>query len=333
MFNPFDTRYWQVGSQLAWWDSTFADIPSWMPKSEAESRQYLLDHRKATWNLIRLLLSFRTATADQLHQLVSILPSSAHAKLYMAAARCRLIDLGFPLNINGITVVTPYRADFTAFRLPTHRRMESEVARLGLNPAQLAALGPFPLRGARQYDRHNLIATHIGVAGLQRGWRVTGEAWGRFDILSNTPGAGGGGPDLQLFDRTRILCIELTASTTSVDEKIEAWSRKLLLPHMQRAQVLWLCAGFDDSIQTIMTRKVGDNHPRMFVADAQDFAQTFSANDGTVFTAQPYETDPDDWMHTNFARLGERFGLDDMGQWSIPQGFRDLTDCERKPDK
>lgn len=81
----------------------------------------------------------------------------------MATARCCLIDLGFSLDINGATVVTPYRAEFTAMRLPSHQRIESDIACLGFNPAQLAALGPFSMHGNRQYDRHNLIATYIGM--------------------------------------------------------------------------------------------------------------------------------------------------------------------------
>lgn len=319
--NPFDMRFWQAGSQLAWWDSKLADPPRWLPSRE-EAQAYIEAHKVDMWHLLRLLVAFRTMETGQIHALVPRLPASKHGKLYLCAARLGFCDLGFPIRVDGTGRVNPFLADFTALRLPKSERIEKQVKALGFSPMHMQALGPFPLRGTRQYDRHNLIATHLAVAAKQRGFSVAGEAWGRFDLMTGIAGTGGGGPDLEMIDETQILCVELTASVTMIDEKIRVWEHNLLLPNMEHVHVLWLCAGFTPDIQTVMEHKIGDNKPRMHVADAREFAQTFTTSDGTVFSCTPQQVDAYDWVRANFARLGSRFGLDNMGEWSIPQGLR-----------
>lgn len=173
MFDAFDESWWSAGSALNWWDSRVADPPAWLPDRE-RALAWLKRHAPVTGAALALIRSHRTCETSQLHELDPRLPAGPRSALWMMLAGMRLIDLGFPISVNGRGGWGPKSAGFMAVRLPVHHAIDPELRRLGLTPVEIADIGPGPLRGQRQYDRHNLICTGLAIRARRDGWPPPG---------------------------------------------------------------------------------------------------------------------------------------------------------------
>jgi hypothetical protein len=187
--------------------------------------------------------SYRTLETGQLHAFCADLPESAGARLYRDMSALGLLDLGFPRSYDRPIAMSPRRAEWMAVRLCALGGIEDRLAALGATPFQVAALGPGPLRGARQAERHNLLAATTALDLMGRGHRVVGEAWSRLDHLFADPQLGHGGPDITAIraDGLRV-CIELTASVSYIQGKIDRWRHALDSHPDARIHVVWLVA-------------------------------------------------------------------------------------------
>ena len=323
MFDAFDESWWSAGSALNWWDSHVADPPAWLPGRE-EALAWLERHAPVTGAALALIRSYRTCETSQLHELDPRLPADPRSTLWMMLAGMRLIDLGFPINVNGRGGWGPKNAGFMAVRLPVHHAIDPELRRLGLTPAEIADIGPGPLRGQRQYDRHNLICTGLAVRARRDGWLTAGEAWCRFDRICDDPIMGHGGPDLALIGEGLLVCVELTASTgQSLETKFRRWDRVLDHPACRNTHVLWLSAGRGDGNTGILERLDGlcAARPRQHAGDAASVMAGGFMTDG--WTPSPGIPVPlDGWTGHDMDRLGRVFGLPNAASWRLPERMR-----------
>lgn len=319
MFDALDERWWRAGSSLNWWDCALAEPPSWLPAPEP-ARAWLMRHPKPLTAALALIRSHRTCETSQLNALDPRLPGDARARLWMSMAACRLIDLGFPLRVDGRTAFGPHTA-WMGVRLPVHREISPELPRLGLSAVEIADIGPGPLRGARQYDRHNLIATGLAVKARSDGWLTAGEAWCRFDRICADPLMGGGGPDLALIGERDLVCVELTASMgQTLEDKFRRWDRVLAHRACDRVSVVWLAAGRGPDNREILKRLGGlcDGRPRQHAADAADWMGRIACVDG--WEPEPGSPVADDaWMRRDMTRLGRVYGMPAAGDWRLPE--------------
>lgn len=319
LFDPLDEQWWAAGTQLAWWDSALANRPAWLP-GEVDARRFLMRDRDRMLRVLGLAHSMRTVTTGQLHALDNGLPSKGTAGLYLSMASVGLLDLGFPIPVDGRIGVAPRFAPFTAVRLPAHRTLTpSDVIPYGLNPVEAASIGPAPWRGTRQYDRHNLICSQLAIVLRAQGYGTAGDGWGRFDLMTHDPLAGRGGPDLELFGQ-HLTCIELTASTNiQLEAKFRRWDRILAHDGMQDTHVVWLAAGRGDNTAILKRLTNGcTERARQHAADTRDWLQgNLTTHDG--YTPQPPTTHPDPggWMHDTMRTLGQRLGFPNADNWRL----------------
>lgn len=323
MFDPFDDDNWRAGTMLAWHDSALSvRPPAWLPDpGQAERR--LTGRRDRVLRALGLIHSHRTVETGQLHRLDPLLPARARSRLWLDMAACGLIDVGFPIDADGRARFHPATARFMAVRLPAHERIERRLDALGFTPVEIASIGPGPLRGRRQYDRHNLIAAELAVVARRDGWRTAGEAWGRFDRMTGSPDAGQGGPDLELIGEHTLVCVELTASMNeSFDGKVARWRRILQHPGMERTHVAWLSAGRpgDPVAGALRARVAGE--PRMHYADARVWPDRGVVFDDGFAPEPGHVGEPGDWMRYEMSRLGRLVGFDDAGSWRLPERLR-----------
>lgn len=321
MFDPMSEKWWTAGAFLNWWDSTAPIRPDWMPDSEA-ALERLKTRRPLVLHALGLIRSYRTCETSQLHALDEKLPARPDAALYADMAGAGLIDVGFPIPVNGRPWTTPRRAPFMAVRLPVHADARRIVRELGFTPVQAAALGTGVLRGARQYARHNLICTGLAVTARRYGWMTCGEAWGRFDLICRDPLMGGGGPDLQLVGERMRVCVELTASGhMELDGKMRRWDRALAHDACADTHVVWLDAARDSTLLWQLER-LTDTRPRMHAASAADWLDGhWECSDG--FTPEPGgPVEPDDWMRPVMADIGAHLGLPMAGDYRLPERLR-----------
>lgn len=321
MFDPMDERWWASGAHLNWRDSTSPVRPRWMPGRD-RALEALKTRAPAVLRALGLARSYRTCETGQLHMLDPTLPARPDAGLWAAMAGAGLVDLGFPVPVDGRAWTGPRSTPFMAVRLPIHADIRPLLRPLGFTPVQTAALGTGALRGARQYDRHNLICTQLAVLGRPRGWMTCGEAWGRFDLICRDPLMGRGGPDLQLVGSDMRVCVEMTASGhMELDGKMRRWDRALEHDSCMDTHVVWLDAARDSPLLGQLERLCADR-PRMHAATARDWLDgDWTCADG--FGPAPGDpVEPDDWMRPVMADIGARVGLPAAGSWRLPERLR-----------
>lgn len=318
VFDPLDDQWWRAGAHLQWWDNDL-EPPRWLPdRRDAEP-----DLGKRLDLVIRacaLTHSYRTITTRQLHDLDKRIPATPMSGFWLHMIAMGLVEPGFPINPDGLTRFSPTTAPFMAVRLPIHNPIDGILTNLGASPTDLAAIGPGPLRGRRQYDRHNLIATSMALQARSQGWDTVGEAWCRFDLITGDPTAGTGGPDLCLIGEHDLVFVELTASVNqNTPGKITRWKRMLQYERCQHAHVIWLAAGTG----TNPIRKPLDGMvaglPRMHAGDAKEWRDTGTCDDGWhpdpgIPAARP------DWMRADLERIGGMLGFDPdtVAGWRLP---------------
>jgi len=327
VFNPMDPKWWPAGARLDFWDITALHEagrhPAWLADPRTATRR--LDHAR-TLKALGLIHSHRTVTTGQLHRLDPTLPASPAAGLWNDLMACRLIELGFPIALNGRTGRSPRTGMFMACRLPIHLDVTQRLAELGFNPFEIASLGPGPLRGARQYDRHNLICAELSARFRVAGWRTMGEAWGRFDLLFDDPTAGRGGPDLELVRNDGlVVAVEATATVTGIDEKIRRWNRLLAVHPDAGVACVWLDCSTQDNESAVKAAlaRIPGAAGRMRVASARTWldGRLGVLADGSTLDmlsgpGRP-RVDPSGWMGRETAQLAARFGLD-ATRWRRP---------------
>lgn len=317
-FNPFDSKLWQAGSSLNWWDSALNPDPPFYASERSEAERRFTAHMETYVALLRLIHQYRTATTNQLHDLDPRAPQRADALTWMDLLALGLIDVGYPINVGGGQAVTPRYAPFMAVRLPKHRRIERDLRQLGVPPMWMASFAPGSLRGMRQYDRHNLICTRLAIAANDKGYATLGEAWGRFDLICHDKAMGMGGPDLIVFSQT-IDCVELTASANqALQAKFDRWARVLAHPGCERVHVTWLAADPDDGLLSPLTG-LSATYPRMHAGLARDWADTLRAGDGHG----PHGTAPAQpgWMRGDMDRVARAMGFASSAGWRMPDLF------------
>lgn len=316
MINPWDETWWQAGSTLNWWDAGVAARPAWMPDPDTARRALEHDPRQ-TARAIALIRSMRTIETGQLHALDPRLPATMRASLWMNLASCRLIDIGFPVTVNGQGGWGPRSGGFMAVRLPIHRTIDADARRIIRDPILLAGIGPTPWRGQRQYERHNLICTQLAIQARAHGWVTAGEAWCRFDRIVDDPLQGKGGPDLSLIGGHGALFVELTASTgIGIERKFMKWDRLLAHPRAARMQVVWVAAGHGGPDDRIMERIGGlaAGRARHHAVDGRRFDEWLERE-----APDPGDPVPDSgWPHRDMRRLGRVFGMPDADRWRLP---------------
>lgn len=322
-FDPFDPTWWQAGTSLNWWDCRLAAPPAWLP-DPTTARAWLDSHRGPALRMLGLTHSHRTLTTRQAHALDPGLPAGPRALAWLSLASLRLVDLGFPVRIDLGGGYSPRTAMFMAVRLPAHADIAPDLADLGFTPVETASLGPGPLRGMRQYDRHNLICASLAIHAREVGWLTCGEAWGRFDLLAHDPLMGHGGPDLQLVDGSgQVVCVELTASANqSLEAKFRRWDRMLAHPGCQDTHVCWLDASPGMVLETTL-RRLCAGRPRQHAGRARDWMTAIRCDDGWAPVPQG-RPDPSGWMRMDMDRLGERLGLPGAGSWRLPPRLEGL---------
>lgn len=327
-FNPMDTVLWPCGPRLAWWDSATnlkeGRRPRWATDPDTARKRL---NRRHTLAALGAIHSHRTAVTGQLARLAPGLPRTPAAMLWRDMAGLGLIDLGFPMNDTGRWAVSPAQTRLMGIRLPVHRDITSLLEDLGYTAADIASLGPRPLRGARQYDRHNLICTELSCRFRETGLFTCGEAWGRFDLLFHDALAGRGGPDLQIIRPDGlVIAVEATASATGLPGKIRRWTELLDAHPDAGVQVVWLdCTDEDGAAARTALSHVPGAAGRMHLASAADWLDGHLGrlSDGDI-TDLPYDgprrARPDDWMRPAFDELCLGFGLDSR-RWPLPPGF------------
>lgn len=317
MFDPSDDKYWAMGSQLNWWDSTLGYRPAWLT-DPTQARQRLQRRLPLVLRALALIHEHRTVETSQLHALDPQLPANPRALIYMDMASMGLVDVGYPLSITGRASSTPGYTPFTAWRLPIHTTIEPVLDQLGCTPMQTAAIGPGPLRGARQYDRHNLMCATLSITARQHGWRTVGELYGRFSLLTGDPLAGHGGPDVTLIGEHLRVCVELTASANfSLTGKFARWDRMLAYEACADTHVVWVNAARTDSLLTQLEGLCRER-ARHHAADWRVWRDRLETVDG--FTPSPGAPRRADggWAAGELARMVSAFGLDGLDGWRIP---------------
>lgn len=321
MLNPIDPTWWQAGSQLNWWDCTLGSKPGWLPDTK-QAHHRIKQRLHLVLQALALIHEYRTIETSQLHELNPKLPRQAKASLYRDMAALQLIDVGYPISVNARTAASPYRAPWMAVRLPIHARIESQLEQLEVNPVQMIALGPGPLRGARQYDRHNLICVDLAIQARQQGWLTYGELYGRFSLITSDPLMGSGGPDLILKGEHTIISIELTASANmGLEAKIKRWQQQLSHPACKTMHVCWLDASNNHLLTKLEALTV--NQPHMHVTTVTAWKQTMTCTDN--FQPQPGTPQPPrHWMRTNLNNIAQAFGFPNSNTWHIPASLNGI---------
>ena len=183
---------------------------------------------------------------------------------------------------------------------------------------QTAAIGPGPLRGARQYDRHNLMCATLSITARHHGWRTVGELYGRFSLLTGDPLAGHGGPDVTLIGEHLRVCVELTASANfSLTGKFARWDRMLAYEACADTHVVWVNAARTDSLLTQL-EGLCRQRARHHAADWRVWRDRLETVDGfTPHPGVPRRADGG-WARGELARMVSAFGLDGLDGWRIP---------------
>lgn len=325
--NPMDTSLWPMGPILAWWDSTNpGPAPRWMP-DPVTARKRLRSRLILT--ALGLTHSHRTITTGQLHRLDPKLPANPNSLLWRDMAALGLVDLGYPMHASGRWAATPTSATLMALRLPRLHDITDSLTNLGCTPPQIISLGPTPLRGVRQYDRHNLICSELSCRFRDLGWRTWGEAWCRFSLLYHDETAGRGGADLMLARRDGLLvAIEATASGTGINEKARRWIRLMDTHPDTPVIVVWLDCASDAMGASVASelRHIPGAAGRMRLASGRDWltGQPGLLADGDTLDDLPGPgrplLDPSDWMRTTMGDIAAGFGLDRDAamDWPLP---------------
>ena len=335
MFDPLDPALWPMGADLAWWDSAgqLADglRPSWAT-DPVVARARL--RRPLVLRALALIHAHRTVTTGQLHRLDARLPARPDSLLWRDMIGLGLVDVGFVMSATGRWRATPAGVRLMGVRLPTHRTVEPILESLGFTPVETLTVGPAPLRGARQYARHNLICTELSCRFRDVGVRTLGEAWCRFDLMFHDFTAGRGGPDLAVLRSDGLaVCVEATASETGLMDKAARWTR-LLDGHPDAAiRVVWLdcSAGLDraSSVRSKLARLPGAGG-RMRVADARRWLDGGLGvlDDGTNVldwdAPGRRRADPERWMRRSMGVVAAGFGLDGVAaeSWPLPDRLK-----------
>lgn len=243
--DPFWDRLWDSGSSLTWrsWtsmtaqaDAGLGSVPTAHQLSEPEAWEVLTSPRrfKEVLRLLACLHTFRTMTAEQAAA-ASGCPAAAKVRSPIISALFRLEVIEIGSAAAGLT--------------RTHATDRAVMYRLGRGKAVdrligdltwvewLSITGGQPWRPGGQYDRHNALATELGlrIAEYTDVAAVLGESLSTIDLLA---GSGIGSQSLSGDTRSADLCIvrsdglkiavEVTASTGhTFTSKVERWAKLL----------------------------------------------------------------------------------------------------------
>lgn len=267
-FDPYWDGLWAQGTSAVWMDHARATrqvaaglgrLPAQMtadPETALDNR--LTDReREGTLDVLGVMDTWRTATAQQLAAITGdrrIATGSSRIMREMFA--CGLTDVG---NLsNGL--LASASASSTRLYRPSRTRVFDEKVRDAITyPEWVSVTGGTDFESGRQFDRHNLLATEVGLrfAEYTDAATLLGEKLSSFELLGHT-GIGFPTPDrfyqrsgdivIVREDGARIV-IELTASRSSdFGEKVRRWARLLSDRRMAKSglAVVFLSASHPD---------------------------------------------------------------------------------------
>ena len=246
--DPFWASMWRTGSTGDWYSvddfrglaaAEFVVAPTWLRMSPESARERVLSvrHRESVYRVIAALDQWRTMSVEQIEALTDISKFAAgEHSLLSAMWNAGLVELCLmgswfqpgPRQRDGF-LVRPTKPG------PVLRELEDRMS----YPEWLSTTAGMPFDSDRQFARHNVLATELGLRMAEFGnvGTVLGEKLSSMAMLAYagvgdpvpTSGASGGS-DLTLVrtDGLRI-AVEVTASVTGgwIYDKVERLVRIL----------------------------------------------------------------------------------------------------------
>lgn len=235
--DPFWDALWRIG-QMPQWDErdalerrvavgaarTSAALLS-DPAAALDRRLAGRRAQQSTLSILGVLDQWRTATAEQVAALSGVRGITGRSEALDDLFSARLIDIG---TIGNVRTLRPSATD--AFDKNLRPRITY--------PEWVSVTGGLPFDSSRQYTRHNLLATELGLrlAEYAEVEAVLGEKLATQELLGHT-GIGYPAPERKMLtgadlvvmreDGLRI-AIEITASRGSAfNEKVRRWAKLL----------------------------------------------------------------------------------------------------------
>ncbi len=242
--DPYWGGLWGQGTNASWMtpalaraqaDAGLARPPAWMLADEDEAFEHFT---KMTWWAQKLALlgyvrSWRTMSVEQLAAFASApnLASPASAIMRDAFA-ARMVEHGYFIS-GARTTTNAHRARL--LRPAYSSVVEQKLLPLLTFPEYIFVTGGSPYTTSRQFDRHNLLATELGLRAaeyLDVG-TVLGETYSTAELMfgwaqtSAVNASRGKSGDLTIVrpDGLRLV-VELTASAVpkAIEAKVAAWA-------------------------------------------------------------------------------------------------------------
>ena len=218
-------------------------IPAPFTTDIDQARQRILASttlRPMTVNILGFLHMWRTATAQQVARALGepALASGKH-RLWFYLLALGVIERG--IQRGSVLTHTPaLQAEETIFRVGTHQHYRRNLEPHLTIPERVAITGGANFDAKRQYPRHNVLTTEIGLRSLEQSWcaLALGEQFAGHDLLTLNPvgghflGTGGwAAADAVLIrkDGMRIAIELTTAGSPKFAEKANRWGRLLSL--------------------------------------------------------------------------------------------------------
>lgn len=241
--DPYWDRLWAPGSQALWSTgamtrqraSTGGRVNQRHMMSEEEALRLLCANRGradrlAFWSAVD---SWRTVSAEQAAAITgSPLLLDPNYSSIAASFALDVIDIGLFANLNR---ASPGLNRSTLFRPSNTEAFDRKITPTLTWPEWVSVCGGYPWSGGGQYDRHNLLATELGLRAAEYlpVGAVMGEKFSTVDLLAGTGlGKTVKNPDNRRADGTIVrtdgmrIAFEITATASkSLESKVRRWAQ------------------------------------------------------------------------------------------------------------
>lgn len=215
-------------------DGARAEWPNGMPvdPNDAEHRIVESAYRQERLAMLGALDQWRTATAEQVASIAGMSTRTVmHSRVAGSLLGSGLVDYGVPVAeiARSRRLRVPH---LPVFRPGLSRQFEQLVAPNVSYGELVAVTGGREFSASRQFDRHNMLATELGLRAaefLPQVDSVIGEKLSRADLIFEGLESSQAGGDLTIVreDGLRIV-VELTASVSDrFRDKVDRWARLL----------------------------------------------------------------------------------------------------------
>lgn len=241
--DPYWDRLWAPGSQALW--STGSMTRHRAETGQRVNRRHLIPEdealrllsanrgrtdRLAFWSAVD---SWRTVSAEQAAAITgSPLLLDPNYSSIAASFAMDVIDIGL---FSGPGRTAPGMNRSTLFRPSNSESFDKKIAPALTWPEWVSVTGGYPWSGGGQYDRHNLLATELGLRAAEylTVGAVLGEKFSTVDLLAGTGlGKTVKNPDNRRADGTIVrtdgmrIAFELTATASkSLESKVRRWAQ------------------------------------------------------------------------------------------------------------